>query len=323
METLSISIVVPLYNKQNAITSTIQSVLDQSVKDYEIVIVDDGSTDNSLEIVHSFDDERIRVIHKENGGVSSARNTGIKAAKGDYVALLDADDVWDRDYLKEQLRMVADFPDCHMWGINYAETFGGEIVRDVPTGLPKGFRGVVEDYYRIKGRISDLFCSSSVIIKKEAFDKVGFFDERIRYAEDSDMWFRIIARFQVAFYDRYMVFYRFDAENRAQNQRRPLKYFLPFFVDKYQSFQDNTVFYTWVNRWSAQHIAYYYFNSPMDLDDASIAAKRLDYHVIPNKYKLLFGLPYFFGKALYCLIRFKNRMKGTIVALLPFFGWVL
>lgn len=306
-----VSVVIPLYNKQASIANTIESVLGQTIGDFEIVVVDDGSTDNSLEIVQRFFDDRIQVIHKKNGGVSSARNVGIRAAKGDYIALLDADDVWDRDYLKEQLRMVSDFPDCYMWGINYAETVNGEVVRDVPTGLPKGYRGIVADYFRIEGRISDLFCSSSVLIKKEAFDKVGFFDERIRYAEDSDMWFRIIARFKVAFYDRYMVFYRFDAENRAQVQRRPLKYFLPFFVEKYQSFQDNSVFYTWVNRWSAQHIANYYFNQPNDRKDAVLASKRLDYSVIPNKYKFLFKTPFLIGFALYKAIRIVKRLKGN------------
>lgn len=304
-----VSVVIPLHNKQDSIACTIQSVLDQTIGDFEIVVVDDGSTDNSLGIVQSFDDERIRVIHKENGGVSSARNVGIQAAKGVFIALLDADDLWDRDYLREQMRMVSDFPDCHMWGINYAETVNGEIIRVVPTGLPKGYRGVVEDYFSIKRRASDLFCSSSVLIKKEVFDKVGFFDERIRYAEDSDMWFRIIARFKVAFYDRYMVFYRFDAENRAQVKPRRLNSFLPFYVDKYKSFQDNTIFYAWINRWSAQHIANYYFNQPNERKDAALAAKKLDYSVIPLKYKYLLKPPFFIGAALYKTIRFVNRLK--------------
>lgn len=304
-----LSVIIPLYNKQDSIAKTIQSVLNQTILDFELIVVDDGSTDNSLAVVQGIEDPRIRIIHKDNGGVCSARNIGIRSARGHYVALLDADDLWDQDYLKEQLRMVSDFPDCYMWGINYAETVNGEIIRDVPTGLPKGFRGVIEDYFRIKGRISDLFCSSSVLIKIEVFDKVGIFDERIRYAEDLDMWFRIIARYKVAFYDQYMVYYRFDAENRAQAKYRPLKFFLPFFVDKYQSFKENSVFYTWVNRWSAQHIANYYFNQPNDRKDAALAAKKLDYSVISIKYRYLFKPPFFIGSALYKTIRFVNRLK--------------
>ena len=301
-----ISVIIPLYNKQDSITGTIQSVLGQSVTDFELVVVDDGSTDNSVVMVQEIHDERIRVISKQNGGVCSARNAGIRAAHGEYVALMDADDIWDKDYLKEQLRMVADFPDCHMWGINYAETVEGRIIRDVPTGLPKGYRGIVEGYFGKKGRVSDLFCSSSVLIRKDAFEKVGLFDERIRYAEDCDMWYRIIARFKVAFYDRYMVYYRFDAENRARLKPRPLKYFLPFFVDKYQSFKDNEVFYRWINQWCAQHIAIYYFNRPAERKDAVIASKKLDYGVIPFKYKMLFKPPYCIGVIAYKIIRLKN-----------------
>jgi Predicted glycosyltransferases len=304
-----------LFNKSASVLNTIKKLQGQTFKDFEIIVVDDGSTDDSSRVVEglSTEEPRLTLIKKQNGGVCSARNIGIQAAKGEYIALLDADDIWDKSYLEEQMRMISDFPDCQMWGINYGETINGEIIRDVPTGLPEGFRGIVEDYFRISGRVSDLFCSSSVLIRKTAFDIVGLFDERIRYAEDSDMWFRIIARFPVAFYDKYLVFYRFDAENRARTKHRPLRYFLPFFVDKYSSYKDASVFYDWVNQWSAQHIAYYYFNCREEREDAVVASRKLDYNAIPNKYKMLFRLPYFIGATLYEAIKLKNRILGRRV----------
>ena len=141
--------------------------------------------------------------------------------------------------------------------------------------------------------MSDLFCSSSVVIKKEVFNKVGYFDERIKYAEDNDMWFRIIATYPVVFYDRYMAFYLFDTENRAMNNKCLLKYFLPYYIDKYQDFKYNQVFYRWINRWAANRIRAYYFDSNKEqLEDARIAARKLDYAVIPPKYKLLYKAPY-------------------------------
>ena len=100
---LSISVVIPLYNKQKAVVHTVQSVLNQTVSDFELIVVDDGSTDNSLAVVKAIKDERVRFIHKENGGVSSARNVGIKVAKGQYVALLDGDDYWDSTFLEEHV----------------------------------------------------------------------------------------------------------------------------------------------------------------------------------------------------------------------------
>lgn len=295
------SVVIPLYNKQNSIVATLQSVLAQTYQNFEIVVVDDGSTDDSARIAEEYIRERMaysvecrgKVIRKANGGVCSARNRGIQEARYDYIALLDGDDLWDEHYLEEQVKLIRDFPEAKMWGINFAEMSNGELIRKLPTGLPEGYRGYVENYFQIPGRISDLYCSSSVVISKEVFERVGYFDERIKYAEDNDMWFRIIARYPVAFYDRYMAFYLFDAENRALNKPIPLKYFLPYYVDKYRAYKDNEVFYAWINRWSANMIRKYYFDpNCKHLEVAKIAVNKLDYSVIPYKYRLLFKTPY-------------------------------
>ena len=307
------SVVIPLYNKQNSIVSTLQSVLAQTYQNFEIVVVDDGSTDDSARIVEEFIREAmeanrqspianrpsIRLVRKPNGGVCSARNRGIQEAKYDYIALLDGDDLWDEHYLEEQVKLIQDFPEAKMWGINFAEISEGKLIRTLPTGLPEGYRGYVENYFQIPGRISDLYCSSSVVIQKEVFDKVGYFDERIKYAEDSDMWFRIIATYSVAFYDRYMAFYQYDAENRALNRKIMLRDYLPFYVDKYRAYKDNKIFYAWINRWSANIIRRYYFDSKRkQVDDAKFAVNKLDYSVIPYKYKLLFKTPYYIAAVL-------------------------
>ena len=237
------SVVIPLYNKQNSITATLRSVLAQTYTNYEIIVVDDGSMDDSANVAEAvlqasrLSPLAFRLIRKPNGGVCSARNRGIQEAKYDYIALLDGDDLWDEHYLEEQVKLIQDFTEAKMWGINFAEMSNGELIRKLPTGLPEGYRGYVENYFQIPGRISDLYCSSSVVVKKEAFDRIGYFDERIKYAEDSDMWFRIIATYPVAFYDRYMAFYQYDAENRAMNRTRLLRCFLPYYVDKYQDFK--------------------------------------------------------------------------------------
>ena len=117
---MSISVVIPLYNKEKAIARTLASVLNQTTSPAEVIVVDDGSMDNSLQVVQSIKDNRLRVIHKENGGVSSARNRGIREAKSKYVALLDGDDLWDPTFIEEQTKLIADFPDASMWGVNTA-----------------------------------------------------------------------------------------------------------------------------------------------------------------------------------------------------------
>ena len=314
---MNFSVVIPLYNKQESIVATLQSVLAQTYKDYEVIVVDDGSTDNSAQVVQEFIaaythplpvGTGVRLVRKPNGGVCSARNRGILEAKYDYVALLDGDDLWDEHYLEEQVKLIQDFPEAKMWGINFVEMSNGQLIRTLPTGLPEGFRGYVENYFQIPGRVSDLFHSSAVVIQKEIFDEVGYFDERIKYAEDNDMWFRIIANYLVVFYDKVLSYYMQDAENRAMNNKRLLKYFLPYYIDKYQEFKHNAVFYRWINRWASNWIRAYYFDPTKEqLDDARLAASKLDYAVIAPKYKLLFKSPYWVAVILNKLDKWYHR----------------
>lgn len=304
------SIVIPLYNKAKSIANTIQSILVQSFADFELIIVDDGSTDDSVRVVNQFTDKRIRLIQKENGGVCSARNRGIQEAKYPYIALLDADDYWDKDYLLEQTKMIADFPNATLWGINFAEvTEGNKLIRKLPTGLIEGYRGYVENYFNMSDRISDLFCSSSVVIRKDIFTITGMFDERIKYSEDIDMWYRIIVNFPVAFYDRYMVFYQYDSENRAMLRAKPLRFFLPYYCSKYTVYKSNITFYKFINRWSAIHIRNYYFNEKEQYKDALDASKKLDYSVLPTKYKFFFKTPYLVGLLFHSIDKIHKYIK--------------
>ena len=308
-----ISIVIPLYNKEKAIVGTLDSVLAQTYTDYEILVVDDGSTDESRDVVEKYiiihQSAPITLIRKENGGVCSARNKGIREAKGEYIALLDADDLWDKEYLAEMVRMIADFPDAAMWGINFAEvTNGNQLVRCLATGLPDSYRGYVENYFNIQGRISDLFCSSSVVVRKEIFDNVGYFDERIKYAEDTDMWWRIIARYPVAFYDRYMVFYQFDTENRALLKPKPLDKNLSYYVSKYADYKDCPSMYRYAMRTAANDLKSY-IEDPTTRSQAMEAGRRLDMSVLPVKYRFIFGLPTGLGYWMYKLTTWLHHHK--------------
>ena len=304
---MMISVVIPLYNKEKSIRATLESVRAQSYTDWECIVVDDGSTDKSREVAEQFkiEDSRFKILSKPNGGVCSARNRGIIEAKGYYIALLDGDDLWDKDFLKEQVILIHDFPEAKMWGINFAEMKDGQLVRKLETKLPEGYRGYVDNYFEMKGRVSDLFCSSSVVIRRDVFDKIGMFDERIKYAEDSDMWFRIIATHRVAFYDKYMVFYQWDAENRALNREIQLKYFLAYYIDKYRDpqYKQNKVFYTWINRWGAQQLKKYYFHIPKQHSEAVDATKKLDYRELPFKYRLYYKMPFRIGEIVYKFLK--------------------
>ena len=307
-----LSIVIPLYNKQNSITIAIQSILNQTVSDFEIVVVDDGSTDDSLAVVQAIKDERIRVIHKENGGVSSARNVGIKAAKGQYVALLDGDDYWDPTFLEEQLKLIEDFPEAGMWGVNYA------FVKHDQTqacfqGMGQDFRGYVENYFGT--RHNDLFCSSSVVIRKEVFGVAGYFDERISASEDLDMWYRIILRFPVVYYDKVLAYYNQNAENRVAydtDVRFPLTKDIKYYVDKYHSdFEQHPAFSKFMNNYVATGLLNegYYFGSRQERKDADVVVKKLKYDDIHPKYRWIFKSPRWFGKMVYGIVCLKKKIR--------------
>ncbi len=311
VDSFPISVVIPLYNKQKAIVNTLQSVLQQTISDFEVVVVDDGSTDNSLSVVQGIDDGRIRIIHKDNGGVSSARNVGIKAAGGQYVALLDGDDLWEPTFLEEQIKLIEEFPDAGMWGVNYAFVKNSRCW-ECHQGMGKGFRGYVENYFGT--RHNDLFCSSSVVIRKDVFDTTGYFDERISASEDLDMWYRIILHYPVVYYDKVLVYYNQNAENRVAydtDVRFPLTKSIKYYIDKYQSvFEQRPDFSRFLNNYVAANLLKegYYFGTEQERNDSDEVVKHLRYQDIHPKYRWIFKSPRWFGKIVYRIVCLKKRI---------------
>ena len=327
-----ISVVIPLYNKQNSIVATLQSVLAQTYQNFEIVVVDDGSTDNSAQVVEDFihasrlsggpdkvhdfvgcsSPLAFRLIRKPNGGVCSARNRGIQEAKYDYIALLDGDDLWDKHYLEEQAKLIQDFPEAKMWGVNYAFLKNGNT-KKCYQGLGENYRGYINNYFSTSH--NDLFCSSSVVIKKDAFDIVGYFDENIAYSEDLDMWYRIILHYPVAFYDKVLAYYNQDADNRCAydlNIHYDLTRYLPYHIDKYQyEFDNNKQFSRYLCTRAAVTLLKegYYFGISEDQKKADKVVKYLRYEDIHPKYRFIFKTPRFIGKLVYKLVCFKKSIQ--------------
>lgn len=172
------SVVIPLYNKELSIINTIQSVLDQTFQNFEIVVVNDGSTDRSVEMVEQFNDPRIRIINKSNGGVSSARNRGIQEAKYELVAFLDADDFWEPEYLYEMIKLIKEFPQAAIWGCSYDFYSNDNYHNNNNIELDPFYRKEILNYFEM-AKTDMLFWSSAVIINKSKAIKIGGFDELI------------------------------------------------------------------------------------------------------------------------------------------------
>ncbi|MDR1129676.1 MAG: glycosyltransferase [Prevotellaceae bacterium] len=182
-----ISIILPVYNARETVLSTLESVKSQTYKNYELIIINDGSTDDSGALIERFlsnnKDLNTKFIERENGGVSSARNRGIAESRGDYIAFIDSDDVWSPDKLKIQYDILEDDPATGLLGDNTicGSLFSSGYIVDI------SFRRLLFKCY---------FCTPGVIISRQVVDKVGVFNEEQNYSEDYEYWLRISKHFK-------------------------------------------------------------------------------------------------------------------------------
>ncbi|MFC0605967.1 glycosyltransferase family 2 protein [Winogradskyella pulchriflava] len=193
------SVVVTVYNKSHFVEKTISSILNQSFSDFELIIIDDGSTDNSVEVLNRIKDKRISIYPTKNQGVSAARNLGLTKAESEYVALSDGDDIWLENHLEELKRLIMDFPDCGIYATAYEKHFfENYITKPKFQHVDHPFFGIVDDYFK-SSMIDSILWTSAVAIPKTIIDKGYCFDESLGWGEDNDLWIRIANDFKVAF----------------------------------------------------------------------------------------------------------------------------
>ena len=193
------SVIIPLYNKAGTIERAIRSVLAQTESAFEIIVVDDGSTDDSAQKVRAIQDARIRLIQQPNGGVSAARNTGIKAAKYDYITFLDADDEYLPDYLATIKRLIGTYPQCGIWAVRYYCESNGHLTPAKINGLAENFEGVMEDYFLIASRSAPPICTGGACSPRTELLAIGGFPVGIRSGEDLLTWARLCTRNKLAY----------------------------------------------------------------------------------------------------------------------------
>lgn len=215
------SIVIPLYNKEKFIANTLNSALNQNFKDFEIIIVNDGSTDASLNQVKTFKDPRIVIINIDNQGVSVARNLGFKKAKADFICLLDADDLWKPSHLEDLKHLIDNHPGCGLYCTAYEKSyFGKEPIKSTYYDLDDDFSGIVPDYFN-NSLINEIASGSSVAIPKKIFSSVGQFDLELRSGQDTDLWIRIALKNKVAFSSKVSVMVIFsDVSNHLSSSSK-------------------------------------------------------------------------------------------------------
>lgn len=222
-----ISVVIPLYNKEKQIERTLRSVFAQTYTDYEIVVVNDGSTDGSVAVVESLNDPRIRLVTQKNAGVSAARNRGINEARGEYIALLDGDDEWKPEFLETIAHLIQEYPECGVFATRYSMTDTHDnSIENVLNKIRFKTSGVIDNYFEVAASSHPPITSSSVTIRKDALLSVGGFPEGIKAGEDLLTWAKLAVRYRIAYDMSICVFFLVDdaAKNQDQKDRRPAEF---------------------------------------------------------------------------------------------------
>lgn len=203
-----ISVVIPLYNKEALIAETIDSVLSQTFTEFEVIVVNDGSTDGSLAKVSAITDPRVKIISIENAGVSVARNMGIDTAQGDWVAFLDGDDWWAPTFLEEMVKAISDYPKHELFASGRSRVFQEVVDRYEHKYLPKDGETASVNYYEVISEFLPVINSSNVVIHKSLFATAGYFRTGQRKHEDHDLWMRLAVGQEVIFINKNLSFYR-------------------------------------------------------------------------------------------------------------------
>lgn len=198
---MKISVVIPLYNKKETVLRALNSVLSQTVLPEEIIVVNDGSTDSSAQIVAHLDHSLIRLVNQSNQGVSAARNLGIAEAKHEWIAFLDADDEWMPEFLETVIGLIERYPMCSVAATLYLiQNSHGDRS---PIQLRKihfdGFSGLLSNYFQISSCSPPPLNSSAVAVKKEAIQEIGGFPVGITSGEDLITWAKLAVRFKIAY----------------------------------------------------------------------------------------------------------------------------
>ena len=214
------SVIIPVYNRSLTISTAINSVLNQSFFDFELLIIDDGSTDNTLEVISTFSDSRIKLLKMSvNSGAAAARNFGIKSALGQYISFLDSDDTFEPDFLKVSYETINPTNNRigFMWtGLNRIEN--NNVIKECwkPTNNKNSYFTFLSNLH--------IGTNSGITVKKEVFIKCGYFNEKLEAAEDTDFFLRISQHYDYIFSTKYLMnVYRDGKDRLSKNLKKNAK----------------------------------------------------------------------------------------------------
>lgn len=211
------TVIIPLFNKENFIENTLKSVLNQNFIDFEVLIINDGSTDKSEEKVLGFKDTRIHYFYIENEGVSAARNFGIAKAQSDYITFIDADDFWYPNFLEEMFENIGRFPELKVFSAAIEVETSKKIIPS-SYSIVKTADCEIVNYFEASSK-ETVICTSCAVFHKSVFEKTGNFDSQLKSGEDTDLWIRIGLNFPILFSWKILARYVYDTQSLTKNHR--------------------------------------------------------------------------------------------------------
>lgn len=288
---IELSVIVPLYNKRNSILETIKSALNQRFDNYEVIVIDDGSTDDSVDLIKTIDNKKLKIYRKENSGVSDTRNFGITKAQGDYIAFLDADDLWDDLYLERLYTMIQAAPECGM----YAQNFQVVSVDDIDISLEQHSDKHQIEIYRNWEKVffEKTFRTSAIAVNKKRFIDSGCFDSNLSIGEDLEAWLRISLKYPVCYLNEthvMIVFFSKDYHSRIVPKEYTQHYTYKLITqkEKYLDLKDNIFVRKLINK--AIFYAFLNFSWDKNSSAAHFLKKHFKFSLLSRKDKIKYIL---------------------------------
>ena len=299
------SVIIPLYNKADYVAKAIESVLAQSYADYELVIMDDGSADNSFAVASKAIEGRTNCqIHRQsNAGVSMARNNAVAKSRGDYLCFLDADDWWAPSFLEEMDRLIDQFPDAGIYGTGY--TIVNETrhkTRVAPIGVEPDFERGYINYCQVYAKTLAMpLTSISVAMPRRVFDEMHGFPKGIKLGEDFLLWIRVALKYKVAFLNKPLAFYNqdSDAQWRAIGHLRNLECHMLWNLNDLAEVENSNADYKLLIDNLRTYGLFPYYLSRQYREDARRELQKVDWSRQPEKTRRLYQKPVFY-------LRFRN-----------------
>lgn len=292
MKTAFFSVVIPLYNKEDYIVKTLKSVYRQTYKNFEVIVINDGSTDDSLQKVDAFfldiNTANYKIISTENQGLSATRNQSVTYSKGDFIAFLDADDVWHQDYLLEQYKLVNAYKDFKVFGTSYYQVYNKLLLPPKVNLDPdtKNKQIIISDFFKAN-LFQNVIVPSSFVIDKTVFSNY-LFNPLITYSEDIDFFIRVFSEHGLAYINKPLVYKNESAKGQI-TQLGPGDKTIPNFVWYENNIPMTKSLKKFINRCRFMFASYY--KHANNNDEFTKILSVLNFEELSWKQKLLLKLP--------------------------------